>query len=263
MKKLIFAVLLLMISCLLFAEADYRGGNGTLLRKETIGNKIIEIRKFYISGFQAGRRATVYDDYLNKNIIGNIELDKKIGWADIDYVELNFYEICFITDSKNTQKCELWVKLSDGKITGWADTGLTINPYENGHYSYLENIVSGSKTYQIRKYDFPVIWDDLKGVDNSLAIRDKPGNNAQIIAEAKWDGSIQSFNATAITEEYIEDNGYQLMDGYWVKIEYEKGKYGWAFSDYYHISGLGWKPFFNIPEDIVLFDFEFQWVCPY
>ena len=54
MKKNVFALLILSITCLVYAEGDYRGGNGTLLRKEKIGNKEIEVRKFEVSDYYAG-----------------------------------------------------------------------------------------------------------------------------------------------------------------------------------------------------------------
>ncbi len=39
MRKTVFAVFMLITTCILFAAEDYRGGNGTLLREETIGTK--------------------------------------------------------------------------------------------------------------------------------------------------------------------------------------------------------------------------------
>lgn len=247
MKKIVFALLILSLTCLVYAEGDYRGGNGTLIKKEKIGDKTIEIRKYEKSNFYCEIPApdytdfdgTLYDDYLKKNKIGNLETEKTII--------INFYEICFVTDTKDKQKGELWIKLSDGKNTGWICEKHASNPYEDDEYSYLESIKSGSETYYVRKYSYGVEW--WKGYDHrcwqvdNITVRDKPGEDSKIVAEIPTGTSDQIyFNSIAITE-----------DESWVKIEYKKGKYGWVDSSCVFNREIG--PRFHNPDIVILLPF--------
>ena len=71
----------------------------------------------------------------------------------------DFYETCFIPESKGAPQGDLWVKVSDKKITGWvhADSSMR-NPYADENYSYLGTIKAGSETYNIRKYNDILSW---------------------------------------------------------------------------------------------------------
>ena len=264
MKKLIFIVLMIIATCLLYATEDYRGGNGTLLRKEKVGNKEIEVRKFEISDYHAGLWSiydeNIYDDYIKKNKIGTLTKDKKNEWGE-SCVILDFYEICFIPENKENNHGDLWVKLSDKKTTGWvhAESSM-LNPYANENYSYLESIESGTETYHIRQYISRISWHDWEG--NTLKVRDKPGKDGEIIAEVRIGTSwfeadyeiVQCFNSVAITEEIESEYGY------WVKIEFEKNKYGWIPGNLINNGGMAGKPQFYIPEDVILNGFDFSWI---
>lgn len=247
MRKTVFAVFMLITTCILFAAEDYRGGNGTLIKKEKIGNKTIEIRKYEKSNFQCeipdpdytDFDGTIYDDYLKKNKMGALETEKPII--------ISFYEICFVTDTKYNQKGELWIKLSDGKNTGWICEKHTNNPYRDDEYSYLESIKAGSETYHVRKYSYGVEW--WKGYDHrcsqvdNITVRDKPGKDSKIVAEIPTGTSNQIyFKSVAITE-----------DESWVKIEYEKGKYGWVDSSCVFNREIG--PRFDSPDIVILLPF--------
>ncbi len=280
MKKLAFAALLIVTTSLLYAEADYRGGNGTLIRKETVGDKTIEVRKFEVSDFRAGLwvldDCTIYDDYLKKTPIGSLEKDKMPEGGDYlldSYTVLDFYEVCFVTDGNDGQRGELWVKLSSSKATGWVKTGNVCNPYADDNFSFLEIIKSGTENYQIRQYNLPVCWYRINyenANDNALVVRAKPGENAKKITEIKIENSkdlsmietIKRFNAVAITE-----------DRHWAKIEYEKGKYGWVSNQLYtdkcpfterlyQLPTIGLPRLFT-PEDIILIEFDFPPICPF
>ena len=230
MKKVVFAVLMLMATCILYATEDYRGGNGTILREETIGDKEIKVRKFEVSGWYGLdiEDNNIYDDFIKKNKIGSLEQTGPY---------YDFYEICFIYDVKKENNNETWIKLSDKKITGWVLAfPFAFDTYAGGEYSYLGSIESGSKTYHIRKLSGSGIYF----FSDNLEVRDKPGNEGNIIAETATGTSIQEFDFgeyeghklittvhyfdyVAITEEDT-DNGW----GSWYKIEYEKGKFGWV-----------------------------------
>ncbi len=171
MKKAIITLLLLMTTCLLYATEDYRGGNGIILRKETIGDKEIEVRKFEVSNYYAGLWSiddkTPYDDYINKKKIGfmNCEGDNPLL--------IDIFEICFISDVKKDNQGEAWIKLSDKKITGWLLIGHN-NYYENGNYLYIGNI----NGYNIRKLN-----QGVSACVNPLIIREMSGYTTKIIAE--------------------------------------------------------------------------------
>ena len=255
-----------MATCLLYAEGGYKGGNGTLLRKEIIGNKTIEIRKFEISNYEAGLYLSdnepIYDDYIKKNKIGTLKKDKKSEYGNCAI--LDFYEVCFIPSDKEPNRGDLWVKLSDKTITGWVHAySDEPNPYADDNYAYLGSIMSGSKTYHIRKYNNGVVWwiDAFNSSKTSifLEVRNMPGKDAPIIAKIKkgtstlvvgGEGTVHYFNSVAITEEYDD---YDI--GYWVKIEYEDDKYGWAPNNFFWPSKHG-----TLPEDIILRDFDFNWM---
>lgn len=275
MRKIVFAVFMLITTCILYATEDYRGGNGTILRQERIGDKEIEVRKFEISDYAAGLwfidDYTIYDDYIRKNKIGTLVKDK--GYDAVNsYVLLDFYETCFISEDKNDPRGDLWVKVSDKKITGWvhADSSMR-NPYANENYSYLGTIGSEAETYYIRKYNDILSWwkwkDDSHSwsIDDTLQVREKPGKQSRIIAEITAgptfhespDVTIHYFNSEAITEEYVYLNHAEEKDnecGYWVKIEYEKSKFGWVSSNYFRDIAT--------PEYIILNQFD-TWICPY
>ena len=240
MKKIIITTLLFLASFFLYAEGDYRGGNGTLLRKETIGDKTIEIRKFEVSDHKSGlwdiQDATIYDNYSTKNKIGTLT----------EGVVLDFFEICFIPNSKEADQGDLWIKLSDKKTTGWVHAYSDIwNPYADDNYSYTGSIESGSRTYHIRKYNNDVSWwkDESFPSVTVLEIRDKPGKDAKIIAKVKKGTS--HFNAVSITE-----------DDAWLMIEYKKGKFGWTESDCFFAGSMAGKEYSNIPDRVILNGFS-------
>lgn len=246
MKKIVFALLILSLTCLVYAEGDYRGGNGTLLRKETIGDKTIEVIKFEIvnSGFCSNlflKDYTVYDDFIKKNKIGVLEEEAIKKW--------DFYEICFIkyigkVDEFGREREETWIKLSDKKNTGWVYAFSEIyNPYSEDEYSYLGSIKSGSETFHIRKHSGSLYFFD------SLKVRDKPGNDSKIVAKVTTGTSNNTINIVddisttvhyldfvAVTEEKTDNE-------HWYKVEYEKGKYGWipwqgGFEELFGTAGL-------------------------
>ena len=253
MKKLVIMVLLLLIANLLYAKEVNLKENGTILYNGTIEDKPFEVRKFEISRFSADLALiedhNIYDNFYKKNKIGSIEHEKNI----------DIYEICFISNDKKdaNQNGELWVKLSDGEKTGWIDTGLTENPYANGHYSCLGSIKSGSKSWIIRKYDNYVSYEYWK--NTHMEIRDNPGSYGKIIAvlNLSFSENPEYFREETVTfrTSAIADNENNYDDERWLKIEYEKNKFGWfnpSLSDSLGYYSPGGGPIFDIPEDEIL-----------
>ena len=109
-------------------------------------------------------------------------------------------------------------------------------------YEDLGKIQSGNKIWNIRRLNQWIsVWTNLN-------IRDKPGLSGNKISLIKYEGPQLNYNVIEITEES------EIIDGIndrWVKIEYEKGKYGWVFGGYVSVERGG--PKYMIPENEIKF----------
>lgn len=237
-------LLLLIVSQAVFSNDDYRNGNGTVISRTSTDDKIIEIRKLEIENVNTGDmlsgRNTIYDDYNNKNKIG------EVNW----YNELvNIDEICTIeyigkTNGRGRKQGELWIKISTKIITGWLCyySDCYQNLYENDNYEFLENIKTVSRIWTVRKLEQWVsVWTNLN-------VRDKPGLDGNKMYLIKYDGAQLNYKTVAITEETETIDG---KNDRWVKIEYARGKYGWCFGGYVGVARGG--PKYEIPEDEIMF----------
>ncbi len=247
MKKNILLISFFLIVSISFTYADenYNDGNGTLVYNSLSEEKSIEIRKFEIKNVeiadQLENKNSVYKNYEKSEPIGTLE-----WWSE---KKMDIHEICSIkyigkTNSWNQQLGELWIKISTKKISGWIciyDNWYE-NPYENSNYEYLGKIQSGNKIWNIRRLNQWIsVWTNLN-------IRDKPGLSGNKISMIKYEGPQLNYNVVEITEES------EIIDGIndrWVKIEYEKGKYGWVFGGYVSVERGG--PKYMIPENKIKF----------
>ena len=248
MKKniILFAFLFSIFCSFLYAEENDKNGNGTLIYSNSSEEKIIEVRKLAMKNVEIGDfledKETVYKTYERNNPIGKL----KWGWGKNT---IDIYEICSIkyigkTGSWNQQLGEIWLKVSDKEISGWIclDDNEYRNPYENDNYEYLGTIQTGNKTWNIRKLNQWIsVWTNLN-------IRDKPGMSGNKISMIKYEGPQLNYEVFEITEES------EIIDGIkdrWVKIKYEKDKYGWVFGGYVSVERGG--PKYLIPEDYIEF----------
>ena len=247
MKKNILLIFFFLIVSISFTYADenYNDGNGTLVYNSLSEEKSIEIRKFEIKNVEIAdqlvNKNSVYKNYEKSDPIGTLE-----WWVE---KKMDIHEICSIkyigkTNSWNQQLGELWIKISTKKISGWIciyDNWYK-NPYENSNYEYLGKIQSGNKIWNIRRLNQWIsVWTNLN-------IRDKPGLSGNKISLIKYEGPQLTYNVVEITEES------EIIDGIndrWVKIEYEKGKYGWVFGGYVSVERGG--PKYMIPENEIKF----------
>ena len=241
MKKA-FLIVLFLTGSLVFADGNYKGGNGTLLYNAITNGMEIDIRKFELKNVHIGdmldEEQDIYDDYKRTKKIGTVSY--------LTESEIDIHQICSIrftgdlakhSDSKSG---ELWLKISTKKTTGWiCIENIYNNIYENNNYEFLETIKSGDKIYNIRKF---------KGFgypEEDIIIKDKPGLNGKEIATLKKSYDYSQY--IEITEEW--ENGNENYKAPWVKIEYEKGKFGWT--DGHYLSGNAGGPFYRVPEIII------------
>lgn len=82
----------------------------------------------------------------------------------------------------------------------------------------------------------------------NLNVRDKPGLTGNKVYLIKYDGPQLNFKTVAITEE--TETIDEKKDS-WVKIEYEKDKYGWVFGGYVDVERGG--PKYLTPKNEILF----------
>ena len=233
MKKPIFIVLLLMATCLLYATEANLKENGTILAKGLIGDYQYEIRKFEMSGFEYSvwvnnslneQENAIYDDFINKNKIGFIKYDEEEVLIDI-------FEICFIEKTKGD---EIWAKVSYKKIIGWINIREQWwNFYKEKTFDYLGSVKYDSKIWIIRKYDdnFYLRFD----ADTKIAVRDKPSSNGNIISILKYSSHTKQDNPDCYIEKFktieVAENEKDYFSDFWVKIEYESGKFGWIMDN--------------------------------
>lgn len=243
--KLLSIFLFIAVTSFLYADENYKNGNGTLIFQDTSDEKSIEVRKFELKDVEIGDQLedinTVYKSYEKTEPAGTLE-----WWSE---KKMDIHEICSIkhigkVNSWDHQSGELWIKISTKKISGWIciyDNWYQ-NPYENRNYECLGAIKSGNKTWNIRKLNqYISVWTDLN-------IRDKPGLSGKKISTIKYKGPQLNIKVFEITEESDNIDG---MNDRWVKIQYEEGKYGWVFGGYVSVERGG--PKYMIPEHEIEF----------
>ncbi|MBQ0165839.1 MAG: SH3 domain-containing protein [Treponema sp.] len=253
MKRRLFLIsFFLCVASLLCAETpapDYHGGNGTILRQSSDGTRNITVRKYETAPFKAGGQLervdpVLYDDYLTKNKIA----DFRWYWS-----KLTIHEVCEIEyigqyNRNKTPIGELWFKITTDGNTGWICyySNYFDDIYSGNSGEYLEVIQSGGKTWNVRRLEQSVC------VYENLNVRDAPGLGGSKIGLIQMDEDhyFRSFNTVAITDETESIDGF---DDPWVKIEFEKGKFGWVFGGYVGVERGG--PKFMLPEDEIDFLF--------
>ena len=236
--RIVFALLCL-CTTFIFSEGNYQGGNGTVISRITDEKQTIEIRKLEISNVKAGDMLadsdnTIYDSYTTQNPLGELE-----WWRE----KFNIHQICSIElqekDPWGQTPGEMWLEISTMKLRGWicCDSNFPRNLYKNQNYSILEKITTASRTWTVRKLEQTLsLW-------RNLDITDTPGSESSVIHSIRNGGRQMNFQTVAITEEQETING---KTDCWVKIEYEQGKYGWAFGGYLEVERGG--PKYRIPE---------------
>ena len=244
-KHRLLLVLISLCTSMIFAEGNYAGGNGTVISRITDGKQTIEIRKLEISNFQAGDKLaennnTIYNHYTTQTPVGELE-----WWKE----RFNIHKVCSIelqeTNQWGTPLGEMWLEISTKKFKGWicCNDRYPSRLYKNNKYSITETITTASQTWTVRKLEqLFTIW-------STVDIMDTPGLQGKKIHTFQFTGVQSNFSSVAITEEKETING---KTDYWVKIEYEEGKYGWVFGVFLDVERGG--PKYRIPEDELSFN---------
>ena len=244
-KKHLLLVLMYLCTTMIFAEGNYQGGNGTVLSRTTDGKQTIEIRKLEISNVKAGdmlarNNNTIYNSYTTQTPLGELE-----WWRE----SFNIHKVCSIelqeTDQWGHPLGEMWLEISTKKLKGWicCNDRYPSTLYTDNKYAIIETIATASQTWTVRKLEqLFTIW-------RTVDIMDTPGLHGNKIHTFQFAGVQSNFSSVAITEEKETING---KTDYWVKIEYEEGKYGWVFGGFLDVERGG--PKYLIPEAELDFD---------
>lgn len=241
----------------LIDDANYNNGNGTILEREVKDGVIKERRKcevnVEIGDLLWGKQRIIYDNYTNKKQIGLLEDNDKVQILEIYTILLPKRE------ESEKDSGEVWYKIKRGQTKGWIqknarDNDFCSNPYFDNNWEILEIIKDNGKKWTVRKINQEV------AVYVRLNVRDKPGLNGKKIfmlhdydfKEGQNMNPQENHNIVAMTEETETIDGF---DEHWLKVEYEKGKFGWIFGGYAGIERGG--PKYYIPEQKI--DFDFGW----
>ena len=238
-RQRLLQVLLCLCTTMFFSVGNYQGGNGTVISRITDEKQTIEIRKLEISNVKAGdmladRDNIIYDSYTTQNPLGELE-----WWRE----RFNIHKVCSIEfqekDPWGQPLGEMWLEISTQKLTGWicCNDRYPSTLYTDNKYAIIETIATASQTWTVRKLEqLFTIWE-------TVDIMDMPGLQGNKIHTFQYTGLQSNFSSIAITEEM------ETIDGktdYWVKIEYEDGKYGWVFGGALSVERGG--PKYLIPE---------------
>ena len=249
MKKKISAFFLFFVLVLdVYSQSEqdqYGNGNGTIIEMK-ISNNINWIRRQHNQRIQIGdlarpERLMAYTDPTLENSQELFRLNYN------DYI--NITEVVTGADITTDRRDIIWVKIStDQGSIGWLNIGGS-DPYSNNRWVILERIISGNRTWTVRRQESRLaIWETLE-------VRDKPGlygstvifNLIPLLPEDN-DGWTFFVDGFAITEETDVVDGIDWPD-HWVKIEDKDGRIGWIFGGHGTIERGG--PAFFTPENII------------
>lgn len=252
-KNILIVSIIFAVSHLSFAEitANYNNANGTiLLEKEENDTKVI-IRKcevdVTIGDLAKEKERIIYDDYKNKNVIGQLQDNDKIKVLEI-------YRIDYLNKPSNKWgniSGELWYKIESNTTTGWICLssdyiGKYTDPYYNNRWQITNLIQSSGKNWTVRTMDQTLaVWENLN-------IREYPGISGNrviyTIRPNDTDPYQSNVEVIAMTEEVETIDG---IKDHWLKVKY-KDYIGWIFGGYATAERGG--PKYYIPEYSVEFD---------
>ena len=248
-KKISTIFLFLVLISVIYPQSQleqdqYGNGDGTIIEMKII-NDINWIRRQHTQRIQIGdlarpERLIAYSD----PTLENPQELFRLNYNDF----INISEV--ITGANiTTDRCDIiWVKIStDRGNIGWLNIGGS-DPYENNKWIILERIISGDRTWTIRRQNFFLtFWEPLE-------VREKPGLESNVLfiftpsLPQDNDGIKFVFRGYAITEETDKIDGVSWAD-HWVRIEDDQGRYGWVFAGYGSAERGG--PTFSTPANLI------------
>lgn len=238
MKKIhsIF-IILAIYSTGLFANPNYKNGNGTIISSTNENGIKKTVRKCEMADIEIGdlldeKHRDIYSDCNKENKIGKLKDNDKIS------VE----QICSIEYPKND---ELWYKIKFENLSGWINVN-SGDPYSGNNYEVLEEINVNGKKWTVRKMkQIVTVWENLN-------MRDKPGTAktkvVYTIRPRDTDPVQTNVEVIAMTEEKETIEG---ITDFWLKIKYKEYE-GWIFGGFTSVERGG--PKYYIPEYSVIFD---------
>ena len=254
MKKFIILLVLSFLTSFIYSQ-NYNKGNGTILKKETENGIETTIRKCIldvtIGDLLDEEYRVIFDGYKSLNILSYLQDNDNVTVLEV-ITRKNLLQ----SKEAKRDKGEIWYKIKRGNLIGFIKVSEGYcdeyyDPYFNNKWEILETIESSGKTWTVRRLD------SLVSVWVRLNVRDKPGMGGKKVYmlhdfDSKTDpdrNPQENHNIIAITEERETIDG---LTDCWLKIEYEKGKFGWIFGGYANVERGG--PKYNRPEEMVTFD---------
>ncbi len=229
MKKIFICIVYVVCIQLLISQPyNYGGGNGEVLDEGTGRGYSWVLRKHVqnVEFSDSYRDNTLYSSHdANSSKKGQITLGDRISITEI-----------YFKDSGSYEKNESWLKVRYKNIDGWLRFG-NYDMYEDGEWSILNVSELQNTKWTARKFDSGF------SLYTNLNVRDKPGvSGSTVLYTLKTTG--QGFVETvAVTEQKETIDG---ITDYWLKIEYEPGKFGWIFAGYVTVERGG--PKYHFPE---------------
>ena len=253
MKKGILLIIVLFVSQFVFSNPNYKNGNGTIISSSEEKGIKTTIRKCIINNIKIGDLL----DEKNRTIYENYTFEKSIGKLKDNYT-IRVLEVCtieYLNKPKNSEGSpagQLWFKIQLKNSTGCICIspdflGEYVDPYYENRYEILGEIKT-SKKWTVRKLKQEI------SVHEKINVRDQPGLDGKKVFllhdfEKGSRSSQENHETLAITEETETIDG---LTDYWLKIEYEPGKFGWIFGGYVSVERGG--PKYHIPEKDIIFD---------
>ena len=222
------ATLVLSLCFPVFAAADYKKGNGTVISVTQEKEIIKTLRKcnysLTIGDSVSADKLTIYEKYDSDKILGNAKA----------FDQIFILEICdqkkpapYYTDGYFEQ--QIWYHITAGKLNGWIKVaeGLTseyennyFSPYESDRWSILETIKNGKNKLTVRKYEQNLFVNDKVSVH-----KDPWQTQDNVITVIDGSEIKQSVKVKKVIEEpaLIDD-----ITDYWLYVSYKKYE-GWIF----------------------------------
>lgn len=231
-----------------FAAADYKKGNGTVISVTQEKEIIKTLRKcnysLTIGDSVSADKLTIYEKYDSDKILGTAKAFDKISIKEIfDQKKPAPY----YTDGYFEQ--QIWYHITTGNVNGWIKVaeGLTseyennyFSPYESDRWSVLETIKNGKDKFTVRKYE-----QDLF-VNDKVSIHKDPWQTDDNIITVIDGSEIKQWVSVkkVIEEPALIDN----RTDHWLYVSYKKYQ-GWIFGGHAH-STLSQEKY-HFPEMII------------
>lgn len=244
MKRNMTVAFLFLLHCLAYADPDYDGGNGTILKASAENGVRRTLRKCeleaVIGDILPEKSRTLYEDMTTTNPVGTVKDDDIVSIREIGVVT-------YLNEKKKygLYPSDIWFKVKKDGRHGWLcychQDYMMRDPYENGHYAITEKMHVQGKVANVRKLN------QTLSVFENVNIRDFPDlKNGKVLYTIRpnvTDDFQTNVHVTGILENAVRIGG---LTDYWIKISYKEYE-GWIFGGYAYAERGG--PKYEIPEE--------------